>query len=39
LPVGSFEVLQAWDPSDLQAQLADSSEEDVTAYVERHFML
>ncbi len=34
-----LEVLQAWDPRDLPPQLADLSEDEVTAYVERHFML
>jgi type IV secretion system protein VirD4 len=34
-----LEVLQAWDPRDLPPRLADLSEDEVTAYVERHFML
>ncbi|CAM2197888.1 type IV secretion system protein VirD4 [Paraburkholderia kururiensis] len=39
LPAGYLEVLQAWDPRDLPPGLADLNEEEVTAYVERHFML
>lgn len=34
-----LEVLQAWDPRDLPPRLADLSEDEVVAYVERHFML
>lgn len=34
-----LEVLQAWDPRDLPASLADLSEGEVSAYVDRHFML
>ncbi|KFX63328.1 type IV secretion system protein VirD4 [Paraburkholderia fungorum] len=34
-----LEVLQAWDPRDLPPNLADISEDDARAYVERHFML
>ncbi|CAD6562809.1 type IV secretory system conjugative DNA transfer family protein [Paraburkholderia sabiae] len=34
-----LEVLQAWDPRDLPPRLADLSEDEVTAYVDRHFML
>ncbi|WP_342706064.1 type IV secretory system conjugative DNA transfer family protein [Burkholderia arboris] len=34
-----LEVLQAWDPRDLPASLADLSEDEVSAYVDRHFML
>jgi type IV secretion system protein VirD4 len=34
-----LEVLQAWDPRDLPPRLADLSEDEVSAYVERHFML
>jgi type IV secretion system protein VirD4 len=34
-----LEVLQAWDPRDLPPSLADISEDDAVAYVERHFML
>jgi type IV secretion system protein VirD4 len=34
-----LEVLQAWDPRDLPPRLTDLSEDEVTAYVERHFML
>jgi type IV secretion system protein VirD4 len=34
-----LEVLQAWDPRDLPPRLADLNEDEVTAYVERHFML
>lgn len=34
-----LEVLQAWDPRDLPPRLADLSEDEVTTYVERHFML
>jgi len=39
VPVEHLEVLQAWDPRDLPAHLAELSEDDVSAYVERHFML
>ncbi|MGF6921682.1 type IV secretory system conjugative DNA transfer family protein [Paraburkholderia sp. 40] len=39
LPAEYLEVLQAWDPRDLPPRLADLSEDEVTAYVERHFML
>ncbi|KVG59969.1 type IV secretory system conjugative DNA transfer family protein [Burkholderia territorii] len=39
LPPEYLEVLQAWDPHDLPANLADISEEEAVAYVERHFML
>jgi type IV secretion system protein VirD4 len=39
LPAGYLEILQAWDPRDLPPGLADLNEEEVTAYVERHFML
>ncbi|WP_414629586.1 type IV secretory system conjugative DNA transfer family protein [Burkholderia pseudomallei] len=34
-----LEVLQAWDPRDLPASLADLSEDEVSAYVDRHFIL
>jgi type IV secretion system protein VirD4 len=39
LPVEYLEVLQAWDPRDLPPGLADISEDDAVAYVERQFML
>ncbi|KWF06408.1 type IV secretory system conjugative DNA transfer family protein [Burkholderia pseudomultivorans] len=39
MPADYLEVLQAWDPRDLPPRLADLSEDEVTAYVERHFML
>lgn len=39
LPAEYLEVLQAWDPRDLPASLADLSEDEVSAYVDRHFML
>jgi len=39
LPAEYLEVLQAWDPRDLPPRLADLSEDEATAYVERHFML
>lgn len=39
LPAEYLEVLQTWDPRDLPPRLADLSEDEVTAYVERHFML
>lgn len=39
LPADYLEVLQAWDPRDLPQRLSDLNEEEVTAYVERHFML
>ncbi|RFU44229.1 type IV secretory system conjugative DNA transfer family protein [Paraburkholderia sp. DHOC27] len=39
LPPEYLEVLQAWDPRDLPRHLNDVSDEDVAAYVERHFML
>ena len=39
LPPGYLEVLQAWDPRDLPPNLADISEDDAVAYVERHFAL
>ena len=39
LPAEYLEVLQAWDPRDLPQRLSDLSEDEVTAYVERHFML
>lgn len=39
LPPEYLEVLQAWDPRDLPPNLADISEDDAVAYVERHFML
>jgi type IV secretion system protein VirD4 len=39
VPVEYLEVLQAWDPRDLPSRLADISEDEVSAYVERHFML
>ncbi|KWN76933.1 hypothetical protein WM23_25700 [Burkholderia ubonensis] len=39
LPPEYLEVLQAWDPRDLPPNLADISEEEAVAYVERHFML
>lgn len=39
LPAEYLEVLQAWDPRDLPSSLSDMNEEEVTAYVERHFML
>ncbi|MEN8506126.1 type IV secretory system conjugative DNA transfer family protein [Paraburkholderia sp. DD10] len=38
-PAEYLEVLQAWDPRDLPPRLADISEDDAVAYVERHFML
>lgn len=34
-----LEVLQAWAPSDLPADLADMSEDEAAAYVDRHFTL
>jgi type IV secretion system protein VirD4 len=34
-----LEVLQAWDPRDLPPRLSDLSEDEVTAYIERHLML
>lgn len=39
LPDEYLEVLQAWDPRDLPPNLADISDDDAVAYVERHFML
>ncbi|KVW14661.1 type IV secretion system protein VirD4 [Burkholderia cepacia] len=39
MPADYLEVLQAWDPRDLPPRLADLSEDEVTTYVERHFML
>ncbi|VWB25481.1 TRAG family protein [Burkholderia aenigmatica] len=39
LPHEYLEVLQAWNPRDLPPNLADISEEEAVAYVERHFML
>ena len=39
LPDEYLEVLQAWDPRDLPPSLADISDDDAVAYVERHFML
>ncbi|CAB3782191.1 hypothetical protein LMG28138_01460 [Pararobbsia alpina] len=39
VPVENLEVLQARDPRDLPSRLADLNEEEVSAYVERHFML
>lgn len=39
LPVEYLEVLQAWDPRDLPPRLTDLNEDEVIAYVERHFML
>jgi type IV secretion system protein VirD4 len=39
MPVEYLEVLEAWDPRELPPSLADISEEDAVAYVERHFML
>ncbi|WP_322104050.1 type IV secretory system conjugative DNA transfer family protein [Paraburkholderia sp. J41] len=39
LPPEYLEVLQAWDPRDLPPNLADISEDDAVAYVERHFRL
>jgi type IV secretion system protein VirD4 len=39
LSVEYLEVLQAWDPRDLPSRLTDLSEDEVKAYVERHFML
>ncbi|MBN3804347.1 type IV secretory system conjugative DNA transfer family protein [Paraburkholderia sp. Ac-20336] len=39
LPPEYLEVLQAWEPCDLPPNLADISEEEAVAYVERHFML
>jgi type IV secretion system protein VirD4 len=39
VPVEQLEVWQAWDPRELPAKLAELSEDDVSAYVERHFML
>ncbi|WP_175964285.1 type IV secretory system conjugative DNA transfer family protein [Burkholderia pyrrocinia] len=39
LPTEYLEVLQAWDPRELPPNLADISEEEAAAYVERHFML
>ncbi|WP_133670232.1 type IV secretory system conjugative DNA transfer family protein [Burkholderia pseudomallei] len=39
LPAEYLEVLQVWDPRDLPASLVDLSEDEVSAYVDRHFML
>ncbi|MGU7811653.1 type IV secretory system conjugative DNA transfer family protein [Burkholderia sp. AW49-1] len=39
LPPEYLEVLQMWDPRDLPPNLADISEEDAVAYVDRHFAL
>ncbi|WP_175832910.1 type IV secretory system conjugative DNA transfer family protein [Burkholderia cenocepacia] len=39
LPHEYLEVLQAWNSRDLPPNLADISEEEAVAYVERHFML
>ncbi|TDN67165.1 type IV secretory system conjugative DNA transfer family protein [Paraburkholderia sp. BL10I2N1] len=39
VPADYLEVLQAWDARDLPADTADISEEEATAYVERHFRL
>ncbi|PTB16970.1 type IV secretion system protein VirD4 [Trinickia symbiotica] len=39
VPAEYLEVLQGWDPRNLPASLNDLSEDDVTAYVEQHFML
>jgi len=39
VPAENLEVLQAWDPRDLPSRLADISEDEASAYVERHFML
>ena len=39
VPPEYLEVLQAWDPRDLPRNLADISEDEAVAYVERHFML
>jgi type IV secretion system protein VirD4 len=39
LPTEYLEVLQAWDPRDLPPNLADMSEDEAVAYVERHFVL
>jgi type IV secretion system protein VirD4 len=39
LPPEYLEVLQAWDPLDLPPNLADISEDEAVAYVERHFVL
>jgi type IV secretion system protein VirD4 len=39
LPAEYLEILQTWDPRDLPPSLSDMNEEEVTAYVERHFML
>ncbi|MFL9989185.1 type IV secretory system conjugative DNA transfer family protein [Paraburkholderia sediminicola] len=39
LPTEYLEVLHAWDPRDLPPRLTDLGEDEVTAYVERHFML
>jgi type IV secretion system protein VirD4 len=39
LPPEYLEVLQAWDPRDLPPNLADISEDEAVAYVERHFVL
>ncbi|MFP3632008.1 type IV secretory system conjugative DNA transfer family protein, partial [Burkholderia sp. SIMBA_045] len=39
VPHEYLEVLQAWNPRDLPPNLADLSEEEAVAYVERHFVL
>ncbi len=39
LPAEYLEILQAWDPRDLPPSLSDLTEDEATAYVERHFML
>jgi type IV secretion system protein VirD4 len=39
VPPENLEVVQARDPRDLPAHLADLNEEEVSAYVEQHFML
>jgi type IV secretion system protein VirD4 len=39
VPAENLEVLQAWDPRELPSRPADLNEEEVSAYVERHFTL
>ncbi|CAB3786290.1 type IV secretory system conjugative DNA transfer family protein [Paraburkholderia fynbosensis] len=39
IPPEYLEVLQAWDPRDLPRHLGDMSDDEATAYAERHFML